>query len=564
MSEEINKDIPANEDAHEPLIPIADKKSRFGGFRSRLDSFGKQKNNLFSVKGLDPNHHVHNKQKIIAFGVVVIAVIVAIVVTSKRKAEEQAQAEMIAQTQEAQSKSAIIKSFSAPVSKTSEREVWMATGSAQIQRLTEELKTTQQKNKELESKVENTIDKRVVEKMIQDALRNQPQQKPVIVNGPEKEAEKPVEPVGSIEPPVLVQKPAPISQGGTVITNRFFSQGGVSPSPTGTAQGYSMPANMAANAPVIRHGVKSVSLVDSEQETAASQASAAATVAAQGKAKKVKRVGEYLPAGTFFKAVLIGGIDAPTGTLANSAPLPIIMRVTDLGNLPNKVKFDVRECHVISAAYGDLSLERAMARLETLSCVDDQDIIHEMRIKGTLFGEDGKSGIRGRLVTKQGSVLANALFAGVGSGFGRSFAQQTMQYNQTAFGTTTSIDPSRAAQNGIGMGVGQAMDRLAQYYIKLAEKMYPVIEVDAGRTVDVVLTAGSSYADSDEDTPPAAASAMQQVGNSVLGALPGQQQMQQAQQMQQMAAQAAMQQISGQMNRNGYPLDSNADPLGYQ
>ncbi len=34
------------------------------------------------------------------------------------------------------------------------------------------------------------------------------------------------------------------------------------------------------------------------------------------------------------------------------------------------------------------------------------------------------------------------------------------------------------------------MDRLAQYYIALAEKTFPVIEVDAGRTVDVVLTQG--------------------------------------------------------------------------
>ena len=34
------------------------------------------------------------------------------------------------------------------------------------------------------------------------------------------------------------------------------------------------------------------------------------------------------------------------------------------------------------------------------------------------------------------------------------------------------------------------MDRLAQYYISLAEKTFPIIEVDAGRSVDVVLTEG--------------------------------------------------------------------------
>ncbi|MBU3990924.1 MAG: hypothetical protein KJ702_16625, partial [Gammaproteobacteria bacterium] len=35
-------------------------------------------------------------------------------------------------------------------------------------------------------------------------------------------------------------------------------------------------------------------------------------------------------------------------------------------------------------------------------------------------------------------------------------------------------------------------DRLSQYYITLAEKMFPIIEVDAGRTVDVVFTKGFS------------------------------------------------------------------------
>ena len=42
----------------------------------------------------------------------------------------------------------------------------------------------------------------------------------------------------------------------------------------------------------------------------------------------------------------------------------------------------------------------------------------------------------------------------------------------------------------VGSGVGKALDRLAQYYIKLAEQTFPVIEVDAGREIDVVITKG--------------------------------------------------------------------------
>jgi len=67
-------------------------------------------------------------------------------------------------------------------------------------------------------------------------------------------------------------------------------------------------------------------------------------------------------------------------------------------------------------------------------------------------------------------------------------------------GTTGTVDPGKQLQAGLGTGVGKALDRLAQYYITLAEKVFPVIEIDAGRTVDVVLTQGITL-DAALDTP---------------------------------------------------------------
>jgi len=43
--------------------------------------------------------------------------------------------------------------------------------------------------------------------------------------------------------------------------------------------------------------------------------------------------------------------------------------------------------------------------------------------------------------------------------------------------------------------VGKTLDRLSQYYIDLAEKLFPVIEIDAGRTVEVVFTKGFAFGD---------------------------------------------------------------------
>jgi conjugal transfer pilus assembly protein TraB len=44
----------------------------------------------------------------------------------------------------------------------------------------------------------------------------------------------------------------------------------------------------------------------------------------------------------------------------------------------------------------------------------------------------------------------------------------------------------------MGAGLARSTDRIAQYYIKLADKLFPVVEVDGGRVVDVVFTRGVS------------------------------------------------------------------------
>ena len=158
--------------------------------------------------------------------------------------------------------------------------------------------------------------------------------------------------------------------------------------------------------------------------------------------------------------------------------------------LPNRSRGQVRECFVIGAGYGDISSERAYIRTENLSCIRNDGSTLEIAIQGSIFGEDGKVGMRGRLVTKQGQLLANALLAGVVSGIGTAFSQYYTTTTTSTFGTISTPDPSKAIQSGLGTGVGSAMNRLANYYISLAEKVFPVVEIDAGRMVDVVLTKG--------------------------------------------------------------------------
>jgi conjugal transfer pilus assembly protein TraB len=39
-------------------------------------------------------------------------------------------------------------------------------------------------------------------------------------------------------------------------------------------------------------------------------------------------------------------------------------------------------------------------------------------------------------------------------------------------------------------GAGSALHLVAQHYLKMAEKLFPIIEIDAGRTVEIVVLKG--------------------------------------------------------------------------
>jgi len=207
--------------------------------------------------------------------------------------------------------------------------------------------------------------------------------------------------------------------------------------------------------------------------------------------------GIYIPAGSIITGTLITGMDAPTGKQARQEPHPALLRIKHEAILPNRFRADVRECFALLGGYGDLSSERAYLRGETISCVRKDGKIVESSLESFTVGEDGKAGVRGRLVSKQGQMLSKALAAGMIEGFAEAFDRvpvptlslegNEQQLYQQAF----SQD---AAQSGAVAGIGKALDRLAQFYIDQAEGMFPIIEIDAGREVEIVMIRGGKLA----------------------------------------------------------------------
>lgn len=202
----------------------------------------------------------------------------------------------------------------------------------------------------------------------------------------------------------------------------------------------------------------------------------------------------WIPSGSFVPGVLISGLDAPTGTASSRNPHPVLIHLTETSRLPSLRRMDIARCHVTGAGYGQLASERAYVRLERMACVLRSGDVIDTKVKGYVAGEDGKTGIRGRLVSKQGKILSRGILAGFASGFGGAVESSNSTAGVVAGPTFTTVSRRSSrdlVKAGMGGGTGEAGRLLAEYYLKLAEEVFPVIEIDAGRRVDVIITEGT-------------------------------------------------------------------------
>ena len=198
---------------------------------------------------------------------------------------------------------------------------------------------------------------------------------------------------------------------------------------------------------------------------------------------------KYLPAGSFVSGTLLTGVYVLTGGNASDAPMPVLIRLTDRALLPNENQNDIEGCFVTGAATGDLSSERIQIRLDRLACTRRAGGHLDIKTQGYVVGEDGKVGLRGKLITRSGQAIASALSVGLLSGVGQAMSLSSQTTSTSALGTQTT-DVTNAWMNGLGKGMSSAMNRIVDYYLKIADKIFPVIEVSSGRAVHIVFSQG--------------------------------------------------------------------------
>ena len=201
-----------------------------------------------------------------------------------------------------------------------------------------------------------------------------------------------------------------------------------------------------------------------------------------------------IPAGAFVKAVFLSGVDASASTSSASDPRPVLLRLTDKGTLPRRFKSDLKGCHILASAYGDLSSERVYMRTEKLTCTEPlTGEIVETQVAGYISGEDGRAGVRGHVVDRAGPIIRNTFVSGFLSGVSNFFGaqQQKSVFPVSPFGQTNALSLEKMAGAGAAQGTTGAMDKLSEFYIKRAEQLQPVIQISAGREVDVIFTQGT-------------------------------------------------------------------------
>lgn len=199
-----------------------------------------------------------------------------------------------------------------------------------------------------------------------------------------------------------------------------------------------------------------------------------------------KTAENYITAGSFAKGVLLSGLDVSTAVKTTHDPEPVLIKVIDHGTLPRSFKSDLKDCHIVGAAYGDLSSERAKIRIEKLSCTEiSSGEIIETEISGYIAGEDGRSGLRGTVVSVDQKYLANAQIFGTLSGIANSYSPEPKITNMGAV-----LPEQHKVGGNMLKGASSSLDRLAEYYIERAESIQPVIQVSAGREIDVIFTEG--------------------------------------------------------------------------
>lgn len=224
----------------------------------------------------------------------------------------------------------------------------------------------------------------------------------------------------------------------------------------------------------------------------------------------------WIPSGSFSDAVLIEGADANASVTGQQNTSPVTIRLQGNIQMPNNKEFNADGCFIVGEMWGDISSERGNVRTQSISCILKNGKHVDMEFQGHVSFQ-GKGGIRGKPVMRNGMIVGYAGAAGLLSGFGEGIKSAATP--SVGLGATAEVGAGDVFKQGIGGGASKAADTLSQYWIKRAEQYHPVIDIGAGNQVTVVFQKGFRLETIEDAEDAKAKEELQKAGNAAQNAV---------------------------------------------
>ncbi|MBI2603756.1 MAG: TraB/VirB10 family protein [Deltaproteobacteria bacterium] len=194
-------------------------------------------------------------------------------------------------------------------------------------------------------------------------------------------------------------------------------------------------------------------------------------------------MGVTLPSGSFVRAKLLTGVEAPEGKA-----LPVLLQADYAFVGPNKAKVDLSGCFLIAKSTGNLSIERVEMQTTKISCVAKSGRMFEREISGFVAdSKDNSFAVVGDVNSKQDRVATMAFLSSIVEGIGSAIARsQTSAVPGTNGGSTLAITGDQQSYIAAS-GASNAASAVTQWYLKHAENLLPTINIGSGQDLWVVV-----------------------------------------------------------------------------
>lgn len=194
-------------------------------------------------------------------------------------------------------------------------------------------------------------------------------------------------------------------------------------------------------------------------------------------------LGVKLPSGSFVKAKLLTGVEAPEGKA-----LPVLLQADYAFVGPNKTKIDLSGCFLIAKSTGNLSIERVEMQATKISCVSKSGRMFERDLSGFVAdSKDNSFAVIGDVNSKQDRVAAMAFLSSIVEGIGGAISQAQTSTMTNAVGGSSLAITGDQKKFIAASGASNAAAAVTSWYLKHAENLLPTINIGSGQDLWVIV-----------------------------------------------------------------------------